>query len=257
MNTTNPIKQAQCPHCKSIFSVSEEEIQLALGAVRCGECMKIFNASYHLIEKQHPIATSAAEKELALMISTAKLAKAKAGHRVQSSSIQPSQIPETQPPIGTIPTLQEPILEEELEVEEPEEALETKKISPPFIAGLFLLLITLSVGGWLFINQTPAATYAFTDVRLTPSSINTKKMDVYFKISNISQKDLPLPNLTIQLLNLSSQPVSSETVMAADLKPNLHQLAAAATHEIQASVERPAIFVQGAHIQVHLNNSKL
>lgn len=259
MNRTNPIKQAQCPHCQSVFSVSEEEIQLALGAVRCGECMKIFNASYHLIDKQHPIATSVAEKELALMISTAKLAKA--NNQAKDSLLPVGTISVGTISASSIPTLQEPAeqltalnIPEEVEAEEIEE--ETKKISPPFIAGLFLLLITLSVSGWLFINQTPAVAYAFTDVRLTPS-INTKKMDIYFKISNITQKNLPLPNLTIQLLNLSSQPVSSEIVMAADLKPSLHELAAAASHEIQASIDRPAIFVQGARIQVYLNDSKL
>lgn len=260
MKTTNPVQQAQCPHCQSVFSVSEEEIALALGAVRCGECMKIFNARYHLIDAQHTLAPSAAAKELESIISAANLANAS------------NRMLEQQQRVVAIPTLQEQAEQvtfpnvsadvDPLETKEEEDAVEveeveTKKISPPFIVGLFLILITLSVAGYLFINQTPPISYAFTDVRLTPSSSNSKKMDVYFKISNVTEQNLPLPNLTIQLLNLSSQPISSEIVMAVDLKPSLTELAAAASHELQASVDRPAIFVQGARIQVHLNDAKL
>lgn len=268
MNTTNSVsvKQAECPHCHSIFSVSEEEIALALGAVRCGECMKIFNASYHLIDVAHSIPISTAEKELESMILAANLA---------STNNKKAHIP---PPLITIPTLQEPaekvdflsnstdvdafkIDTEEIDAQEEIDAEEirekTKKMAAPFIAGLFLLLITVVVAGWLFVNQAPPIAYTFTDVRLTTASGNSKKIDVYFKISNVTEHNLPLPNLTIQLLNLSAQPVSSEVVMAADLKPVLSELAAAASHEMQVSLDRPNIFVQGAHIEVHLNNTKL
>ncbi|HKM14352.1 MAG TPA: MJ0042-type zinc finger domain-containing protein [Marinospirillum sp.] len=257
MNTTNSVKQAECPHCHSIFSVSEEEIALALGAVRCGECMKIFNASYHLIDVPHTIPISTAEKELESMILAANLA---------NTSNKKANIPL---PLITIPTLQEPaekvdflsnstnVDASEIDTEEIIEKAKTKKMAAPFIAGLFFLLIAISVAGWLFVNQAPPIAYTFTDVRLTSSSGNSKKIDVYFKISNVTEQTLPLPNLTIQLLNLSSQPVSSEVVMAVDLKPTFSELAASASHEMQASVDRPTIFVQGAHIEVHLNNTKL
>ena len=41
---------ARCPHCDSAFEVSPEELELAYGAVRCGECMKIFNANFHRLD---------------------------------------------------------------------------------------------------------------------------------------------------------------------------------------------------------------
>lgn len=262
MNTTNSVKQAECPHCHSIFSVSEEEIALALGAVRCGECMKIFNASYHLIDVPHSIPISTAEKELESRVLAANLANT--NNEKANISL----------PLITIPTLQEPaekvdflsnstdvdafkIDTDEIDTEEIREKAKTKKMAAPFIAGLFLLLIAVGIAGWLVVNQAPPITYTFTDVRLTPSSDNSKKIDVYFKISNVTEQTLPLPNVTIQLLNLSAQPVSSEVVMAADLKPTRTELAAATSHEMQVSVDRPTIFVQGAHIEVHLNNTKL
>ena len=49
MNRKNP-QLARCPHCESVFEISEQELELAYGAVRCGECMKIFNAHFHKLD---------------------------------------------------------------------------------------------------------------------------------------------------------------------------------------------------------------
>lgn len=282
MNTTdptNPIQQAQCPHCQSTFSLSEKEMQLALGAVRCGECMKIFNARYHLVDAPPVVA---AERFHARQSASLNFAGDTAdlmdfNSNPSHSKQQPTGIPtlQEQPErvslakdfdvfdvLNDYPednTLEKDYLDKEYldeYAEEENEAFGSKKITPSFIAGLLVLLSILALGGWLFSNQVPKVTYTFTEVRLIPSA-SPNKIDVYFKINNATNNSLPLPNLTIQLLNLSAQPVSSELVMAANLKPNLHEIQAATSHEMQASVERPAIFVQGAHIQVYLNDSKL
>ncbi|WP_114416269.1 DUF3426 domain-containing protein [Marinospirillum perlucidum] len=50
MNKTRMTQLARCPHCDSVFEVSDKELELAFGAVRCGECMKIFNARFHRLE---------------------------------------------------------------------------------------------------------------------------------------------------------------------------------------------------------------
>lgn len=338
MKTTNPVNQAQCPHCQSIFSVSQEEIRLALGAVRCGECIKIFNASYHLIDAEH--------------LANAPYNNADTDHiyNEPDAFTIDSNLTYLDPNLASyderaaalkkqfsLPTLQEPVQQPsrqtqfanpaepmqghqntlETETEKPafgegaynlkgysekeysegysekehseqndskksfqehyfqeqdydkyddyeEEALDRwrrilstyfKKITPPMMAGIFLLLATVVTSSWLFINQAPPVYYAFTDVQLVASSNN--KVNIHFKINNTTRENLPLPNLTIQLLNLSLQPVSSEFVLATELKPYVTELAAAATLEMQVSVERPTIFVQGAHIQAHLNDSKL
>ena len=41
-----------CPHCGTTFRTTEQQLQTARGAVRCGSCLKIFNALEHLIESQ-------------------------------------------------------------------------------------------------------------------------------------------------------------------------------------------------------------
>lgn len=37
--------QAKCPHCSTAFSISSEQLKIANGNVRCGVCMKVFNAA--------------------------------------------------------------------------------------------------------------------------------------------------------------------------------------------------------------------
>jgi len=41
----------QCPHCKASFKVSEEQLSVANGRVRCGSCMNIFDAIAYSISK--------------------------------------------------------------------------------------------------------------------------------------------------------------------------------------------------------------
>lgn len=40
----------QCPHCQATFRVNDTQLSAAGGKVRCGSCMKVFNANDHLVE---------------------------------------------------------------------------------------------------------------------------------------------------------------------------------------------------------------
>jgi predicted Zn finger-like uncharacterized protein len=42
--------QTQCPQCHTAFRVSEEQLALADGRVRCGQCLRVFVASEHSID---------------------------------------------------------------------------------------------------------------------------------------------------------------------------------------------------------------
>ena len=41
--------KTQCPHCGAQFRISEQHLAQAKGAVRCGSCLKVFQATDHLI----------------------------------------------------------------------------------------------------------------------------------------------------------------------------------------------------------------
>jgi predicted Zn finger-like uncharacterized protein len=45
----------QCPHCKASFKVSEEQLSVANGRVRCGSCMNIFDAIAYSISEAHTV----------------------------------------------------------------------------------------------------------------------------------------------------------------------------------------------------------
>lgn len=265
MNTTDQAKLALCPHCQSTFVVSQQEMQLALGAVRCGECMKIFNASYHFV------VTAATIEE----VSQSSAAEA---NQINSIPTLHEQHPEPAPDSNSTSPSHNATDEasstdkeeassyvDSLLAADPNEStpapskvkhFNLPQLNIPLIAGMALVTITLLVGGWFLINKTPPVQYKFSEIRLSPST-NSQKMDVHFTITNISEHPLPLPNVNIELLNLSSQAVSKEQVNALNLQASITQLDTAASHPVTATVKKPSTFVQSAHIQPDLDNPKL
>ncbi|GLR64761.1 MJ0042-type zinc finger domain-containing protein [Marinospirillum insulare] len=288
MKTTNQPKLTQCPHCQSVFDLSEEEIQLALGAVRCGECMKIFNANYHLVEplnnKTNPEQNSRSTSHSVTANPTIQDNSIPTLQEHPSSSDLQTQT-DIQPEIDLHPedelypeieletelvtstttestesfqitTAFEDENEDEIENEEAEVPASGKPHKKPIIAGLFFVLIAVLVGGWWVANSTPPSHYNFTEVRLSPAS-DPKKMEIHFKLTNTSQQKMALPSLNIQLLNLSSQPISSEIIANSELKSTLNVLEAGSSELVTVSVNRPSTFVQSARIQEYLEDTKL
>ena len=45
-----PMKVTHCPNCQTCFKVTDEQLKLYNGKVRCGRCAFVFNALNHLIE---------------------------------------------------------------------------------------------------------------------------------------------------------------------------------------------------------------
>lgn len=50
-------KLTRCPHCKAAFKVSQEQLDVANGRVRCGACMNIFDALAYSLGESKPSAT--------------------------------------------------------------------------------------------------------------------------------------------------------------------------------------------------------
>src|SRR5690606_13770441 len=46
----------QCPHCRTSFRISRAQLGAAHGAVRCGACMRVFNAAQQLLVDQNRVA---------------------------------------------------------------------------------------------------------------------------------------------------------------------------------------------------------
>jgi len=41
----------KCPHCATTFRLSQKQLEIAGGAVRCGACYQVFHASEHIVKK--------------------------------------------------------------------------------------------------------------------------------------------------------------------------------------------------------------
>ncbi|MCE0758243.1 DUF3426 domain-containing protein [Marinobacter sp. G11] len=54
--------QTQCPQCETRFRVTDEQLGVAGGKVRCGSCMNVFNALEHRVTESGTIATPPEEK---------------------------------------------------------------------------------------------------------------------------------------------------------------------------------------------------
>ncbi|HEX5677955.1 MAG TPA: zinc-ribbon and DUF3426 domain-containing protein [Alcanivorax sp.] len=46
--------KTRCPHCGAQFKISDEHLEQARGAVRCGSCLQIFQATDHLVGETPP-----------------------------------------------------------------------------------------------------------------------------------------------------------------------------------------------------------
>lgn len=52
-------ESTRCPHCHTAFRVTSEQLAAARGAVRCGSCLKVFNAREHPLEAPAPVSPHA------------------------------------------------------------------------------------------------------------------------------------------------------------------------------------------------------
>lgn len=59
MSTT---KQTRCPHCSSVFNITDEQLAARGGHVRCGSCLQVFRADQHLVEGENGQLTPQASK---------------------------------------------------------------------------------------------------------------------------------------------------------------------------------------------------
>lgn len=57
------MKLTRCPHCETLFEVSLNELKTAEGAVRCGQCLRIFNATYHINNQETSCASDSIEQD--------------------------------------------------------------------------------------------------------------------------------------------------------------------------------------------------
>lgn len=95
----------QCPHCRTSFRISRAQLGAAHGAVRCGACMRVFNAAQQLLVDQNRASKPAAPASPAPTAAPAKPAAAAPAPRPAPAPVAPPPAapaqPATQPAAAT------------------------------------------------------------------------------------------------------------------------------------------------------------
>lgn len=287
MSQKTNVHLARCPHCDSTFEVSNEELELAFGAVRCGECMKIFNANFHRIDPPHSVQKEDQEPETPankdpiptlhepyqqpdvedeedfqepeeewldeeMLAFEAELEVALSDPEETEDQF-PAEIPEAEEPAS------DPSLDEELVTEsrDPQPHKKAKKVRKQLqiqdyrkslLALAAVLVASLaSLGAWSLWSPQTSSHWVADEVRISPST-SPQKMEVHFQLSNQGRETYALPDLQVDLLNLSRQVIATQTVDAVDIKTDIQQIEAGGRQALHVEVERPSTFVQNARI---------
>ena len=107
----------RCPACATMFKVVADQLKVAQGWVRCGQCGEVFEASLHLVPDpmagldalasghdagpalDQAVATQAHETPAALSFPLSPDAKDLAEHRMDALAIEPFLLPESSAPV--------------------------------------------------------------------------------------------------------------------------------------------------------------
>lgn len=252
-------------------------MQAALGAVRCGECMKIFNANYHLValpaedlnaeepstEEAAPAPTtalnSAADQQQDSYIPTLhehppSAVSTELEHVAEldlHDDFNPITNPDTEADNAFNPaalvTDRHPDYSVATEHPQPKAAARLSQGQSFLAAGLALLLLLGGVSWWLWQPQAPA-NFAFSAIRLAPAAKDPNLLAIHFQMHNLSSVQQPTPDLTLELLNLSAQVISHTKIPAHQLGLGT-SIQAQANHSLTLEVPRPATFVHSARLQ--------
>ncbi|MEX0623129.1 DUF3426 domain-containing protein [Saccharospirillum sp.] len=88
----------QCPHCGTSFRVSDEQLSIANGSVRCGACLQVFSARKHIV-------TAAVAKKPATRPTPQKQARTQQTSAPKAAAApKPASTPPTSKPKPTAPS---------------------------------------------------------------------------------------------------------------------------------------------------------
>lgn len=88
----------QCPHCGTSFRVSDEQLSIANGSVRCGACLQVFSARNHIVTAAAAKAKSASRPEVTASKTARPAAKSPAPGQRATAPKAAAPKPKTTPP---------------------------------------------------------------------------------------------------------------------------------------------------------------
>jgi len=99
----------RCPNCHARFRVSDGQLKLAAGQVRCGACLEVFDARQHRLTTPSPKPAAPSEPEQQPVADSAPASPQPAAERAEAAA-----------PVRTESALARPTLQPQTEANEPE-----------------------------------------------------------------------------------------------------------------------------------------
>ena len=173
---------SRCPHCETVFRVSDAMLQKARGKVRCGACLSIFKASAHLVK---PKKAAAAQKP----VQKATQHKSHA-ENIESHTFNPANEQVKPPASKKVETSQASSIEQELELiinqyNEPDKQVKQQTKQTPTLKTVKPKPIPATE-----IEQKKVVEAPIEDSRPTIEEIDLS-LDAPEQISNATSKALP------------------------------------------------------------------
>ncbi len=100
----------RCPKCDTSFRITTAQLETAKGAVRCGSCLQIFQATEHIVEESAEKRATANKPQPNKPVTAPAQPSAKATPKPQAAQVKPAQTQPTQaqpkPAVKTAPAPQ-------------------------------------------------------------------------------------------------------------------------------------------------------
>ena len=287
MSVTDTPIIAVCPHCASHFRVSTEVMQQAHGAVRCGDCKKIFNARFHQWQAQvpppqvksadeHPLPPSTqrfdAEEDLDAFEATLRNALTDPDDTDESwmDQADPFAIqdeeesltlrPDSDPlpsPTHNSPTpawktkgkawLQTLTAQGQPWVEKLPAGLRKRPLWLLAIPVVVLALILILAAASPSSEAQINHHWGIQDLSIRPGS-ERDLIGLQFVLVQQNSQPTEWPRLRIELLNASRQVTFTQDIAASELVSPQAEASPGNQHSLMLEVPRPAIFVQSARV---------
>lgn len=243
-----------CPHCKLVYKVSDEQLNKALGAVRCSGCMKIFNALNHKLDREQ---LSKYKHQLHNLHVYDDELSASGILQVETDFFIGQENNQFDKSLGIKPKNSYNLHQNKSAQKKPIQKRQSlfvelkNKLSVIYFAFGALVILTLAVFAFKFFFATQAENTGFKieNILLLPAD-NLKEFKVEFTIENLNLKATYMPELEIEMQDLSKNIIKRQIIDESFFGGNLKLLPSKQERKISLTLIRPKKLVAGVEIKL-------
>lgn len=243
-----------CPHCKLLYKVSDEQLNKALGAVRCSGCMKIFNALNHRVEQKEQIENHqnyANKSNLYDYLSATKVSPKENSFHTSAEDEQIDKLLGIKPKNSYNLQQNKSVQKKSTHKRQSLFVKLKNKLSVIYFTFGALVILTLAIFAFkfFFMAQIENTGFKISEILLLPAD-NLKEFRVEFTIENLNLKAAYMPDLEIEMQDLSKNIIKRQIIDENFFGGNLKLLPSKQKRKISLTLARPKKLVAGVEINL-------